>query len=165
MIYQLNIMKSEEIRITVYSYATEDEMSEESRQLINRAKHASGNAWSPYSRFSVGAALLLENGEVIEGNNQENSAFPSGLCAERVALFFAGANYPGVAVRKIAIAAAQNGRFIEQPVFPCGGCRQAMIDIEARGGSPMEIIMYGLSEIKVVKQAADLVPLPFSFKR
>jgi cytidine deaminase len=161
---QLGIMKAEELRITVYTYESEAALPEESRVLVERARQASGRAWAPYSHFSVGAALMLENGEVVEGNNQENGAFPSGLCAERVALFHAGANYPGVAVTKIAIAAAKEGRFIDQPVFPCGGCRQTMIEMESRSGKPMEVIMVGAAEIKVVKQAADLVPLPFNYR-
>ena len=103
-------MKAEELRITVYTYETASELPGNGLQLVKRAKEATQKAWAPYSKFWVGAALELENGEIITGNNQENIAFPSGLCAERVALFYAGSQFPGVAIKKIAIAAFAEGK-------------------------------------------------------
>jgi cytidine deaminase len=156
-------MKIEELKITVRSYENVKEMPDESRMLIEMAKESTENAWAPYSKFRVGAALLLENGEVITGNNQENGAFPSGLCAERVALFYASSKYPGIPVYKMALAAYANGRFVEDPVFPCGNCRQVLLEHESRVNHPIEIIMYGTKEIKVVASVKDLLPLPFLY--
>ncbi len=156
-------MKTEELRITVYSYRHVAELPESSQQLVSLAKDASQKAWAPYSKFRVGAALELENGEIITGNNQENIAYPSGLCAERVALFYAGSQYPGVAVKRIAIAAFAEGRYTAQPVFPCGDCRQVLLEQEHRAGQKVEVIMFGEEEIKLVKSIADLLPLPFDY--
>jgi cytidine deaminase len=156
-------MKAEEIRITVYTYPSPSDLPSGGEDLVNRAKEATAGAWAPYSKFKVGAAVKLENGEVITGNNQENVAFPSGLCAERVALFYAGSQYPGVAVKRIAIAAFSNGKFIDEPVFPCGDCRQVLLEHENRVQSPVEVIMFGEKATKVVKSVADLLPLPFDY--
>jgi cytidine deaminase len=156
-------MKKEELRITIYSYHHAGELPGTGQQLISLAKEASQKAWAPYSKFRVGAALELENGEMITGNNQENIAYPSGLCAERVALFYAGSQYPGVAVKKIAIAAFAEGKYTAQPVFPCGDCRQVLLEQEHRAGQDVMVIMYGEEEIKLVKSAADLLPLPFDY--
>jgi len=158
-------MKAEELRITVYTARSMDELPADSRTLVERAQTASKSAWSPYSGFNVGAALLLANGEILTGSNQENSAFPSGLCAERVVLFYAGANYPDVPVVKIAVAAGQSGVFTEHPVYPCGGCRQALLESELRFDQPVEIIMYGVKEIRMVRSVKDLLPLPFEFSK
>ena len=138
-------------------------MQDDSRMLIEMAKEATENAWAPYSNFRVGAALLLENGQIITGNNQENVAFPSSLCAERVALFYAGSQYPGIPVHKIAVAAYADGKFVENPVYPCGDCRQVLLEHENRVNHPVEIIMYGTNEIKVLSSVSDLLPLPFIY--
>lgn len=156
-------MKTEEIRITVYNYNTADELPGSGKKLVDLAKEATKGAWAPYSKFHVGAALELENGEIICGNNQENIAFPSGLCAERVALFYAGSKYPGVAVKKIAVAAFSDGKFVSKPVFPCGDCRQVLLEHENRVNKELEVIMYGDDIIKVVKRISDLLPLPFDY--
>ena len=108
-------------KITVYPL---EECSEIEKKLINAAKHATEKSYAPYSNFKVGAALLLENGEIITGNNQENAAYPSGLCAERVATFYANSVYPNEKVVAIAIAAWSNGKFTDDVITPCGGCRQ-----------------------------------------
>jgi cytidine deaminase len=157
-------MRADELRITVYNYPKAEDLPGNGKKLVELAKKATENAWAPYSKFKVGAALELENGEIVTGNNQENIAFPSGLCAERVALFYAGSQYPGVAVKKIAVAAFSNGKFISQPVFPCGDCRQVLLEHENRVKQKVEVIMYGESEIKVVKSISDLLPLPFDYK-
>ncbi len=156
-------MRVEELRITVYTYETAGELPGTGHQLVKRAKEATQKAWAPYSKFWVGAALELENGEIITGNNQENIAFPSGLCAERVALFYAGSQFPGVAIKKIAIAAFSEGKYVEQPVFPCGDCRQVLLEHENRVKKHVEVIMYGTKQIKVVKSVSDLLPLPFDY--
>jgi cytidine deaminase len=157
------IQRAFTIRVAEYDHP--EELQPEQEALVRRAMEAAGNAYAPYSSYRVGAALLLENGEVVTGNNQENAAYPSGLCAERVAVFYAGAQYPGVPVRKLAIAAMQNNRFQEQPAAPCGGCRQVLYEKEMQGGKPMEVILYGSLKIRVLRQAADLLPLPFEYTR
>jgi len=156
-------MKAEELRITIYSYENTTELPGIGAELIRLAKEATKKAWAPYSQFRVGAALELENGEIITGNNQENIAFPSGLCAERVALFYAGSQHPGVAIKRIALAAYADGRFVAKPVYPCGDCRQVLLEHENRVKQPVEVIMYGEDEIKLVKSVSDLLPLPFDY--
>ena len=118
-----------EIEVKVLSFS---ELSEEKKVLIEKAKEASFAAYAPYSKFSVGVAVLLENGIVVVGNNQENVAYPSGLCAERTALFAANANYPNVAPKALAIAAQTGGKFLENPISPCGSCRQVILEAEKR---------------------------------
>ena len=158
-------MKTEEITIRVLTLRDASELSAQDQQLVSHAKQATENAWAPYSQFKVGAALLLDNGEIITGNNQENSAYPSGLCAERVALFYASSQYPGIPVRKMAIAAFTEGAFLEQPVYPCGDCRQVLMEHENRVGKRMEVIMYGSKKIRILKSVQDLLPLPFIYKK
>ncbi|MFZ5940257.1 MAG: cytidine deaminase [Bacteroidota bacterium] len=154
-------MKVEEIRILVHEYTSAGELPEDSRDLVEQAREASRRAYAPYSQFRVGAAVQLENGEIITGNNQENSAYPSGLCAERVALFYAGSRFPGVAVVKMAIAAFHKEKYLTHPVYPCGDCRQVMLEYELRGKQPIQVILYGSEKIQVVKSTKDLLPLPF----
>jgi len=154
-------MNVEEIRILVHEYKNADELQEESRKLVEQAREASRRAYAPYSQFRVGAAVLLENGEIITGNNQENSAYPSGLCAERIALFYAGSRFPDVPIVKIAIAAFHKEKYLTHPVYPCGDCRQVMLEYELRGRTPIQIILYGSEKIKVLKSAKDMLPLPF----
>ena len=128
--------------------------------LCRKAIQASGKAYSVYSEFSVGAAVLLANGEMVSGNNQENVAYPSGICAERTALFYAGATFPGVSVEALAIAACFEGKLCEKAVSPCGACRQVMSEMIRRYKQDFDVIMVGWKEPVVVK-ASDL--LPFSF--
>ncbi len=156
-------MRTEELRILIYLYKDLDELSPEVASLVEKAMEATERAYAPYSQFRVGAALELENGEIVTGNNQENIAFPSGLCAERVALFYAGSQYPGVAVKRIALAAFADGRYVAKPIYPCGDCRQVLLEHENRVSKPVEVIMYGKDEIKVVKSIKDLMPLPFDY--
>ena len=145
-------------KIRVYSY---NELSETDKNLVDLAKNATQRAYAPYSRFNVGAALLLENGAVITGSNQENVAFPSGTCAERTTCFYAHSSYPGVRFVKLAIAAFHNGAFTPHPVSPCGACRQVLAEYEKLGGEKLEIILYGDKEIYVLSEVADLLPLIF----
>lgn len=153
-------MKTKEINISVLS-CSEAELSAEQQALVNRAKENTERAYCPYSHFHVGAAALLANGVVIDGANQENAAYPSGLCAERTALFAAGVQYPDVPVVKLAVACWTNGEFLTEPGSPCCGCRQVMVETEERGKQPMEVILYGTDETLVLKSAKDLVPLSF----
>lgn len=138
-----------------------EECSENIKKLIENAKIASENAYAPYSKFHVGAAVLLANGEIINGNNQENAAYPSGLCAERTALFYANAQYPNIAVEAIAIVASNNGDFTDNPCTPCGSCRQVLLEVENRFEHPVKIIMYGKSKIYEAASIKDLLPLSF----
>jgi len=123
-------MKQHALQIGITEYDRLDELSETQVTLINKAIKAAGSAYAPYSKYYVGAAVLLGNGEIITGNNQENAAYPSGLCAERVAIFYAGSQFPDVPATSIAIVAIQNGSIQEEPVTPCGGCRQVLCEKE-----------------------------------
>jgi cytidine deaminase len=145
-------------KIRVYPLA---ECSEIEKKLIEAAKSATFNAYAPYSNFKVGAAVLLGNGEIIVGNNQENAAYPSGLCAERTAVFFTNANFPNEKVEMIAIAAYYNGTFTKEVVGPCGACRQVLLEVENRFGSPMKVLMYSDESIYIVDSVKDLLPLSF----
>jgi len=142
-------------------FCTLEELPEIEKILIERAKSASANAYAPYSHFLVGAAVLLENGEIITGNNQENAAYPSGLCAERTAMFYANANYPDVAVTTLAVAAQNAGGFLKDPIAPCGSCRQVLLETEQRYGKKLRVLLYGASEIAILETVKDLLPLSF----
>ncbi len=145
-------------KISVYLL---EECTEAEKKLIEEAKQATKNAYARYSNFKVGAALLLENGDVLTGNNQENAAYPSGLCAERTAVFFANANYPNEKVVAIAVAAYNNGKFTKEVITPCGACRQVLLEVENRYKTPMRILMYSDEGIYVVESIRDLLPLSF----
>ncbi len=138
-----------------------EECSEVEKKLIEAAKNATTKAYAPYSQFRVGAAVLLENGEMIAGNNQENAAYPSGLCAERTTLFFANATFPDQKVEAIAIAAWHNGQFTHDVITPCGACRQVLLEAENRFHSPVKVLMYSEEGIFVVQAIKDLLPLSF----
>lgn len=153
-------MKNLEIvtKIRIYSIS---ECSLQKKVLIEKAKDAALSAYAPYSHFHVGAAVLLEDGTIVTGNNQENAAYPSGLCAERTALFYANAHYPDRAVKTIAIAAYNKGQFTKDICSPCGSCRQVLVEVENRYNTPVEIIMYGENHIYEVDSIKDLLPLSF----
>lgn len=152
-------MEEQEVRIIVKS-APVTEWEEKYQRLHQEAVAATAKAYAPYSRFQVGAAVLLGNGEVVSGANQENAAYPSGLCAERVALFYAGAKYPDVPVQAIAIAAVSQGKIVEG-VSPCGGCRQVMLETETRAGAPVKIFLCGSEKMRLIDSAASLLPIGF----
>ena len=145
-------------KISVYLL---EECTETEKKLIEAAKQATKNAYARYSNFKVGAALLLENGEVITGNNQENAAYPSGTCAERTAVFFANANYPDQTIIARAVAAHHNGGFTKDVVTPCGACRQVLLEAETRYKAPIKILMYSDDGIYVVNSIKSLLPLSF----
>lgn len=143
-------------------YSSVDELPEPLRNLSVQALRATKDSYSPYSGFAVGAAVLLNNEEVILGSNQENGAYPSGLCAERVALFYASSTYPKASVKAIAIAAMYNGKTIDEPIAPCGACRQVMIEIQEKAKQPFAIVMVGKKRVVVVENSAFLLPFTFS---
>jgi len=139
-----------------------EELPTEAQKLMHQSIEARENAYAPYSKFRVGAAILLNNGEVITGSNQENASFPAGLCAERTAIHYAGAKFPNEKIRMIAISASSQINNTITPVPPCGSCRQAIAEYEVKQGSPIEIYFMG-STGKVVKSASleNLLPLIF----
>lgn len=137
------------------------ELSYEDQQLIEAAKKATDGSYAPYSKFFVGAAARLQNGVVITGANQENAAYPSGLCAERTALFAAGAQHPDQPVVALAIAARKGNKFIARPISPCGACRQVISGVEERYGHPVRILLYGTDGILVSDSISSLLPLRF----
>lgn len=140
-----------------------EELSTEEQHLIELAIEATSRSYAPYSHFCVGAALLLNNGVEVMGCNQENAAYPAGLCAERTALFAAGVQYPDVPVRTLAIAARNTqGELQQEPVSPCGSCRQVLIETETRFGQPVRILLYGRNRIYVMDGIKNLMPLSFT---
>ena len=147
-----------ETNIEIYSF---EELSQEKQDLINKAKEQVTKAYAPYSGFHVGAAIELENGVIITGSNQENSAYPSGLCAERVAMFYANAQYPDIPVKTLAIAAYTNGNFISDPVTPCGSCRQVLLETETRFEKNITILLYGTKNTYLLENVKQLLPLCF----
>lgn len=145
-----------------WSILSDDELNGNDLKLVRAAKDATSGSWSPYSGFKVGAALLLEDGTVVTGSNQENAAYPSGLCAERTALFTAGHSHPDKAVTTLAIAARNDNGFTAQPITPCGACRQVLAETEQRGGKPIRYILYGTQGTMVIEGGTDAI-LPFCF--
>ncbi len=155
-------MKNIKITSNYTVFENREELSEEDRKLLLRAEEARDDAYAPYSKFCVGASLLLENGEVILGNNQENAAYPSGMCAERVAIWNAASRYPKQKILKIFIAARSETHEVDKPVSPCGACRQTIAEYEFKQHKNIEIFFTGASGV-IVKAASlnDLLPLAF----
>ena len=137
-------------------------LSDSDKDLMNRATKIAQSAYAPYSAFHVGAALILENNHIVVGNNQENSSFPCGICAERVALFATATNYPNLAIKKIAITAMSKHFNLESPVGPCGLCRQVLIEYEDKQKLDIEIMLFNTTKVIKIAKAKDL--LPFYFK-
>lgn len=140
----------------------ESELPEEDRILVNEAKKATETSYAPYSKFFVGAAVRLNNKTIVHGSNQENAAYPSGTCAERTALFYANAQYPDQPVEALAIAARTNGKFLNNPISPCGACRQVILESEHRFGQPIKILLYGTEGIYVLEGIQSILPLQFN---
>lgn len=137
-------------------------MNEADQHLIEKAKDARLKAYSPYSNFQVGAAVLLEDSQILTGSNQENRAFPSGLCAERVCLFHASSAYPDMKIRKLAVVAFHRGSERAELSHPCGGCRQVMAEMEWKQKQPFQLfLLYPNEEVLVLERASDLLPFPF----
>jgi len=155
-------MKKEIVPLNVLLFENDKELLDADRFLLEQARQAAEKAYAPYSRFKVGAAVKLANGKIIHGNNQENAAYPSGLCAERVALFFAHAEYPEVPVEAIAITAKGNKGVIDIPLSPCGACRQVMAESEKNSNQQMRVIMQGEKGPVMIAESMKVL-LPFSF--
>ena len=154
-------MTSKEIKIAYKEYESLAELDPKDRELAQSAIDATAQAYAPYSKFNVGAAVLFQDGEIIKGANQENAAYPSGLCAERTALFYASASRPDKAMTAIAIAASQNGELLETPVTPCGACRQVMAQYQLKSGLPMMVLLIGAHSILKFEKVDDLLPFIF----
>lgn len=155
-------MKELNIRIAIQIYEY-DELSAADHELMEAACEATKRSYAPYSHFSVGAAARLANGIIVSGTNQENAAYPSGLCAERTTLFYANSQYPDQAVETLAIAARnERGEFLEDPIPPCGACRQVMLETETRFKHPMRILLFGQKGIYELKNVGKLLPLSFN---
>lgn len=154
-------MKWNEIKIAYREYLSLEELPGEWKELVLRARAASEDAWAPYSGFKVGAAVKLGSGLILTGNNQENAAYPVGLCAERTALFYANANYPDDPVDVIAVTAQNVNGWLDEPVKPCGGCRQALLEVETRFNKKVRIILDGQQSIYVLDGIDGLLPLNF----
>ena len=158
-------MKSDMIQrhlsIDYVEYSCAEEMEQQDRELVAAAEKARLGSYSPYSHFSVGAALRLEDGTIVLGSNQENAAYPSGICAERTAMFAASANYPGMAFDTLAIVAGLHDETCGEPATPCGACRQVMAEYQTKGGRPLKVILAGADKIYKFSKVDDLLPLIF----
>jgi len=155
-------MNSINLNISFEQYAGIDELIEKDRILCQQAERALATSYSPYSKFRVGTAIRLASGEIALGSNQENLAYPSGLCAERVALFAIGARYPDAVIESMAITAQTDHFEILKPVTSCGGCLQVMIEFERKQQSPIEVIFYCLNgEVLKVPSVKSLLPFAF----
>lgn len=146
---------------TVIKTCRFEELNNTDQELVLAAKEATKRSYSVYSGFSVGAAALLKSGIVVTGTNQENAAYPSGMCAERTTLFYANSQYPNQPVLTLAIAARTEKDFIDHPIPPCGACRQVMLETEIRYDHPFRILLYGKEEIYVINRVGDILPLSF----
>jgi cytidine deaminase len=151
---QLNI----NIKFNIYQY---EELNDTDRKLIDKAREMTKHSYAPYSKFCVGAAALLKSGIIVTGSNQENAAFPSGLCAERTTLFYANSRYPEQPVVTLAIAAFDGKNFLKDPIPPCGACRQVILETESRYNHPVRILLYGTDGIYEAQSVKDLLPLSF----
>ncbi len=151
-----------EIHFSYELLSSKSELNDIDQLLAEKAIDAMDKAYAPYSKFHVGAALKLKTGEIIHGNNQENMAFPSGLCAERVALFYAGANHPGIEIETLCIVA--KGDFVPKShiLSPCGSCRQVMLESENRQNNPIRVILINQDDtVLIVNSAKDFLPFGF----
>ncbi len=140
-----------------------DDLSIDDQNLVALARDATYRSYSPYSHFRVGAAIRLSNGEIVTGSNQENVAYPSGTCAERTAAFYAHSQYPDAQFDTIAIAArGTDGHPVEQPVAPCGACRQVLLEYEKLAGTDVRVILAGREELYILPSVRSLLPLAFT---
>ncbi len=157
-------MKKREIKtIETEIYDSLEDLNQADRELMEQAVNIAKQAYAPYSGFYVGAAVQLENGEVVLGTNQENVAYPSGTCAERTAFYYAGTHFPNVRITKVAITARSNDFEVDYPVSPCGSCRQSMFEYENKQNAPIRVITMGESgKIRVAMSIADLLPFTFN---
>jgi len=155
-------MKKLTLKTTIQVYHHIEELASEDQKILAMAHRATKDAWAPYSRFCVGAAVRLQNGKCLPGSNQENAAYPTGLCAERTALSVAASRYPKSPVVAMAVT-VKTEDLISRPVSPCGSCRQAIFEVEQRYGENIKIIMQGeTGDIYVCNSIKDLLPLSFT---
>ena len=154
-------MTNKELKIAYTEYTAADQLEQVELELVEAAIEATKTSYAPYSNFNVGAAVRLEDGQIVKGSNQENAAYPSGICAERTAMFYAGANYGDKAITAIAVAASQNGVLLASPVSPCGACRQVMAEYQKKGGRPITIILVGANRTLRFSSVDALLPLIF----
>lgn len=155
-------MQKKDINIGYNEYESLNELPADYRLLMEKAAEATKSSYAPYSKFNVGAAVLMGNGEIVTGSNQENAASPSGLCAERVALFAAHHNYPSSPVKAIAIIGSQNGILTSTLTYPCAACLQVMLESQKRAGAPIAVIVGSAEKIQVMESVDALLPFSFS---
>lgn len=155
-------MQNHKVEIKYEEYSSVDELSQTDRLLAEKAIKAQRTSYAPYSNFNVGAAVLLEDGSIFMGSNQENAATPSGLCAERTAMFAAGAAKPGIPMISLAIAGGPKMTLCDEPVTPCGACRQVMAEYQKVGHRPMAVIMVGACKIWRFERVDDILPFIFT---
>lgn len=154
-------MTDKRLTIDYQEYASELELEPQDQELAKVAREALKGSYSPYSKFQVGAALRLADGTIVKGANQENAAYPAGLCAERVAMFAASANYPEVPFDTLAIVASDNGVLCDEPATPCGNCRQVMAEYQSKYGKPFSVILIGNSKVLKFEKVDDILPFIF----
>ena len=155
-------MKEIQIETKLSVFESFEELSQSEKDFMNQAIEIRKKAYAPYSKFQVGAAIVLDNGVVLQGSNQENAAYPSGLCAERVAIFYAGATYPDAKIVKMFITASPQDRDLEEPIPPCGSCRQAIAEYEFKQDIPIAIFFMGAKgDIYKSDSLKNLLPLVF----
>lgn len=157
-------MEFRHLKFTYSEFDAKDEIGKDISDLIEYAKKSAQNAYAPYSNFKVGAAVRLKSGKIVHGANVENAAFPSGICAERAALSNAVSNNPGDVPVEIAIAAITEKGYTDEPVSPCGNCRQVLAEEEMKNGTPVRIILYGRKKTIIIERSADLLPLQFNIR-
>ena len=152
----------EKISTSYNSYSSVDDLTPIDKKLLKKAEKILEQAYSVYSGFSVGAAALLDSGEIIAANNQENIAYPSSMCAERVLFYFCKANYPNCIIEKVAITVKSVDKIIDEPISPCGGCRQVMFEFERNQEKSIKILLMGeVGKVYELNSVEDLLPLAF----
>ena len=154
-------MERKSLVIKYTDYKSIEELPADEKALLMTAQKAADNAYAPYSKFNVGAALLLKNGEIISASNQENAAYPSGLCAERSAIFYAHSKYPLTPIVKIAVAAKVNGQLTSDLTYPCGACRQVLQESQIRGREKIKVIVGSRTTVRVLDSVEGILPFAF----
>jgi cytidine deaminase, homotetrameric len=154
-------MKKVTLELGFIEYSSLEEMDPQDQEVVKAAIEAQKGSYAPYSNFNVGAAVRLEDGTIVKGANQENAAYPSGLCAERTAMFAAGATYPGIPMTTLAIVGGFGFTLSETPCTPCGGCRQVMAEYQTAGKRPLSVIMFGTEKTWKFEKVDDILPFIF----
>lgn len=154
-------MKDKIIKIIYKELESANELAPEDKELFDAAVKAADGSYAPYSGFNVGAAVRMENGEIIRAANQENAAYPSGLCAERSTIFYAHSKYPDTPIVAMAVVAKVKGELTATPTYPCGACRQVLNESQTRGKKPIKIIIGSAGKIEIIESVNDLLPFAF----